>query len=165
MKILSFGDLHIYPYHQFSKPEDFGYTTRLNEHVSACKNLAKIIEEISPDVVCCGGDVFHTQSKVDTIVLDCVSTCLDIINETCKKIGVKFDILVGNHDILSDNNRSSNSLIPFKKWDNLRIHEIPTVIDDVVYIPYMVEPQRVTSYLKTIDIKKGKVCLAPLKST
>ena len=161
MKILSFGDLHIYQYHQFSKPEDFGYTTRLNEHLVACKNLAKLIETVSPDLVCCGGDVFHTQSRVDTIVLDCASACIDVINQSCKKIHVPFDIIVGNHDILSDNNRSSNALIPFRNWDNVRLHESIDVDNNIVYLPYITEPNRVASHLKSIDIS-GKVGLAHL---
>ena len=162
MKIFTFGDLHIYPYHQFSKPEEFGYTTRLKEHVEACKSIAKWIVQDKPDIVCCGGDIFHTQSKIDTIVLDCASQCIDIINQACKSIGKEFHILVGNHDILSDNNRSSHSLIPFKWWNNVVIHEVPEEFNNVVYLPYVTEPVKISDYIKTMKNKEDKVAIAHL---
>lgn len=162
MRIFTFGDLHIYPYHQFSKPEEFGYTTRLKEHIEACKSIANYIEQDKPDLICCGGDIFHTQSKIDTIVLDCASECIDIINESCKRVGKEFHILVGNHDILSDNNKSSNSLIPFKKWNNIIIHESPEEYGEIVFLPYVTESIKLTDYVKGIKDKEEKTVLAHL---
>lgn len=162
MKIFTFGDMHIYPYHQFSKPEEFGYTTRLKEHIEACNSIASHIKNDKPDLVCCGGDVFHTQSRIDTIVLDCASECIDIINQACKEIGKEFHILVGNHDILSDNNRSSHSLIPFKKWDNVVIHEVPESDGNIVFLPYATEPVKITDYVYNVKNKEEKVAIAHL---
>ena len=164
MRILTFGDLHFHHYHSFSHPVEFGYTVRLQEQIDLCKKIAACIVEQKPDLICCGGDVFHTWSKVDTIVLDAVVEGIHIIDEACKSIYRKFDIIIGNHDQLSDNNMSSNSLKPFKYYPNIRLHEQmeEDTENNVVYIPYVMESSRVASFIQNIDNKENKVVLAHL---
>lgn len=164
MKILSFGDLHFHHYHQFSHPVEFGYTVRLQEQINTCKEIARVIVEEKPDIVCCGGDVFHTWSTVDTIVLDAVVEGIHVIDEACKSIGRKFDIVVGNHDQLSDNNMSSNSLKPFKFYPNIRLHEKmeEDVENNIVYVPYVMENSRVSSFISSVDNQENKVVIAHL---
>lgn len=164
MKILTFGDLHFHPYHQFSHPVEFGYTVRLQEQINTCKEISSKILDLKPDLVCCGGDVFHTWSMVDTIVLDAVTEGLHIIDEACKKIGKKFNIIVGNHDQISDNNMSSNSLRPFKYYPNIVLHEKMEEDEqnNIVYIPYVMESSRVKSFIEEIKDKENKVVLTHL---
>lgn len=164
MKILAFGDLHFHQYHQFSRPVEFGYTVRLQEHIQTCKEIAKLILDKKPDLVCCGGDVFHTWSIVDTIVLDAVVEGIHYLDEACSKIDKPLHIIVGNHDLLSDNNMSSNSLKPFKYYPNVVLHE--EMYDDkennVVFIPYVMESSRVQSFLNSVDKQEEKVAIAHL---
>lgn len=164
MRLLSFGDLHFHHYHQFSHPVEFGYTVRLKEHIDTCKEIARVILEQKPDVVCCGGDVFHTWSTVDTVVLDAVTEGIHIIDSACNQIGKRFDIIVGNHDQLSDNNHSSNSLKPFKYYPNIILHE--QLEEDLerglVFLPYVMENSRVTSFVSSVGNKESKVAIAHL---
>ena len=164
MKIFSFGDLHFHQYHTFSYPVEFGYTVRLQEHINTCKEIAKLIIEKKPDLICCGGDVFHTWSIVDTITLDAVVEGLHYIDEACAKLGKPFHIIVGNHDLLSDNNMSSNSLKPFKYYPNIILHE--TLCDDtedkILFIPYVMESSVVQSFLTNVKNKEDYVAIAHL---
>ena len=164
MKILTFGDLHFHHYHQFSHPVEFGYTVRLQEQINTCKEIAKVIRKEKPDVVCCGGDVFHTWSTVDTIVLDAIVEGIHEIDLACQEIGKKFNIIVGNHDQLSDNNMSSNSLRPFKYYPNIVLHEQmeEDAENNIVYIPYVMENSRVSSFVSKVENKEKKVVIAHL---
>lgn len=164
MKILTFGDLHFHQYHQFSRPVEFGYTVRLQEQINACKEIARVIVEEKPDFVCCGGDIFHTWSMIDTIVLDAVVEGVHIIDEACKSIGKKFNIIVGNHDQLSDNNMSSNSLRPFKYYPNIILHEKmeEDLENNIVFLPYVMESSRIQSFLINVKNPQDKVIIAHL---
>lgn len=162
MKILSFGDTHVNQTHQFSKTTETGYSVRLHEHLNTFKEIAKKIEELKPDVVNFGGDLFHTQSKIDVQVLDIATDCMELISNACVKLGIPFHIIVGNHDFFSDNNDVANSLRPFKFLPNGILHEKMEESDNMVFIPYVQESWRINQFLETIKDKQNKVALVHL---
>ena len=162
MKILSFGDLHIYQNHQFSKATQWAYSTRLLEHYSTIKEICQKIGELKPDMVCLGGDVFHVQSNVDVMTLDMVSKCIKLLSDTCSSLRIPLHVLVGNHDLLSDNNSVSHSLKPFMLENNLIVHEEMSSEDGIVFLPYVQEAWKINQFLETVEDKGNKVALAHL---
>lgn len=162
MKILSFGDLHVYTTHQFSKINQNGYSTRLNEHIATAKLICKKIEEVHPDIVVLGGDVFHTQGTLDVWVIDAAYTILSMIRDACNEVGAGFHVLVGNHDLLADNNSVTHSLKAAKFYKDLVLHEKLEEFSNLVFLPYVQEAWKINQFLETIENKEEKVAFAHL---
>lgn len=78
--------------------------------------------------------------------------------EECKKYGISFEILVGNHDIIHDATIFGiNKLAPFKYFDNVVLHEQPLVDGDFVYLPFSYDDDYLNSFLDSIEHKETKL--------
>jgi DNA repair exonuclease SbcCD nuclease subunit len=117
--MLIIGDPHF-------KIDKINYIGKLFDWINDIVNT----EEISKIVFL--GDMFHTHSILR-------SEILSLVYQKITELAFKKPVicLVGNHDYNSANNPTSHSLETFKHINNVTIVDIPIVIEDDLYIPYI----------------------------
>jgi len=101
MKILIWGDPHIYPNSAFSRPTEDGLTTYLQEILKTGDWLNELVVEHRPHLSVCLGDVFHTHDHVDAQSLHVAELLLRNHLNLCAQIDAKFEMVLGNHEIYS----------------------------------------------------------------
>jgi len=109
MKILIWGDPHIYPNSAFSRPTEDGLTTYLQEILQTGEWLKNLVHEYRPQLSVCLGDVFHTHDHVDAQSLHVAEKFLEEHIQACESVKSKFELVLGNHEIYS----SKIHLLPF----------------------------------------------------
>jgi hypothetical protein len=102
VRILGIGDPHIRPNAEFSRPLPQGLTTHLLRLRDSLRWVTESVRSLRPDVVVCLGDVFDSPDAVDTRASKVASEEFSYIASACASVGAAFHILVGNHDLYSD---------------------------------------------------------------
>lgn len=161
-KILTFGDLHISSFHQFSRIDPTGFSTRELEHLEVANDIVKYLQEHTGEVesVVFLGDLIHPVGG--NISCDNLLTATEFISriqEECIKQNIIFYLLVGNHDLNAINgNIASHKLVPFKKWQNIKIVDNLEECGNYVFLPFTHTPlDSVTAFLESIQNKDQKI--------
>ena len=163
-KILFFSDIHFHHTHRFSVITQEGYTVREKEHLSCADDIIKLLETERFNKVVFGGDMYGPVGDA----ISCQTQCAVIefviqIASTCKNYGVPFEMLVGNHDLSKNSVKLYiNKLTPFAYYNNIRIHCVPTVEGNYVYMPYCIDNEQAENFLNNIPNKEDKIVFAHL---
>ena len=99
MKILLFSDLHIHAWKSFGVNNVTGISRRLNDQISANKQILKIARDEKVDLSICGGDVYHSRVNIPVVALNFVDEFFTDLGKISKVYLVR-----GNHDLVSDKN-------------------------------------------------------------
>ena len=160
MKLLIFSDIHFHHTHRFSHITSEGYTIRELEHLSCADTIIKICQEENIDRIVFLGDLYGPVG--DNLSTQTQAAVCEFVSKLSKIKPV--DLLVGNHDQSSTTNyKNVHKLIPFKYFDNVTVYDIPTVVDNFVYMPYCTSDEYATSVLENIDNKKDKIIFSHLE--
>ena len=163
-KILFFSDIHFHHTHRFSVITQEGYTVREKEHLSCADDIIKLLETERFNKVVFGGDMYGPVGDA----ISCQTQCAVIefviqIASTCKNYGIPFEMLVGNHDLSKNSVKLYiNKLTPFAHYNNIRIHCVPTVEGNYVYMPYCIDNEQAENFLRNIPNKEDKIVFAHL---
>lgn len=161
-KILTFGDLHISSFHQFSRIDPTGFSTRELEHLRVADDIVSYLQKNSGDVeaVVFLGDLIHpVGGNISCDNLLTASEFISRIQSECIKQDITFYLIVGNHDLNAINgNIASHKLIPFKKWQNVKVIDTLEEIGDFVFLPFTHTPiDTVQAFLENIKDKSSKI--------
>lgn len=161
-KILTFGDLHISSFHQFSRIETTGFSTREQEHLEVANDIVKYLQEHTGEVeaVVFLGDLIHpVGGNISCDNLLTASEFISRIQEECIKQNIIYYLIVGNHDLNAINgNIASHKLIPFKKWQNVKVIDSLQEDGDYVFLPFTHTPiDTVQAFLEKIPNKENKI--------
>ena len=137
-KCIAFTDIH------------FGLRHNSKEHNQDCLDFVSwmIDEAKSRDVDTCIflGDWHHHRSNINILTLDYTMQALRKLNNNFKNTF----LMVGNHDLFYREKREIHSLIVGSEFNNIKLIDLPTVIDDVALIPWLVDDEwKQVSNLKT----------------
>lgn len=160
--ILTFGDLHISSFHQFSKIEQSGFSTRELEHLDVAKDIVQFMQEHEGEIesVVFLGDLFHpVGANISCDNLLTATTFINMIQQECIKQGIIFYLLLGNHDHnATTGNLHSHKLIAFKSYQNVKVIDTLQEIDNYVFLPYTTDHEdTVTAFLANITDKENKI--------
>ncbi len=112
------------------------------------------------------GDIFHDRVSINLLSMACMYQFFDILSE------FRIHIIPGNHDCWYLNNSSVHSIDLLKKWKNVTVYDVPTLVDDIFYAPWGTEvtdmqPAKILiAHLETqsFDLGSGKICSHGLKA-
>lgn len=160
--IITFGDLHISSFHQFSKIEQSGFSTRELEHLEVAKDIVKFLQDHTGEVesVVFLGDLFHAVgANISCDNLLTATTFITMIQQECIKQNITFYILLGNHDHNATmGNIYSHKLVAFQYYKNVKIIDRLQEINNYVFLPYTIDNEDViTSFLNKIENKENKI--------
>ena len=160
--ILSFGDLHISSFHQFSKIEQSGFSTRELEHLEVAKDIVNFLQthENEVEAVVFLGDLFHpvgTNISCDNLLT--ATTFIEMIQKECIKQNIIFYLILGNHDHNSTTgNVHSHKLIAFKNYQNVKVIDTLQELDGYVFLPYTTDHEEtIASFINSIQNKENKL--------
>lgn len=165
-KIICFGDIHIHSTHKFSELTNDGYTIREQEHLSCATTICELIDKYTDcERVVFLGDMFGPVG--DNISCQAMMVATEVISRIqnkCIEKNIPFDLIVGNHDVSSYlNNKYSHKLYPFKNYQNINVYDQPTVINNIVYMPYCNNDEFPTTFLENVQDKSNKIVFSHLE--
>jgi len=119
----------------------FGLKNNSGEHNRDCLDFVEwMIEEAKKkDCKTCifMGDWSHHRSNINLLTLDYSMRAL-------RKLNSYFDktyILVGNHDLFYRESRDVHAMIIAEEFTNIELIDTPMVIDNVAFVPWLVEEE------------------------
>ena len=163
--ILFFSDLHINETAQFSVATETGFTIRQTEAIQCCQDVVDILKnpENNIEAVVFGGDMINkVGNSVSTSDLACMTKCIIMIQNECIRLGIKFYIIPGNHDIAS-NIQGFHKLIPFKSYQNVEVIDTFKEIDNFVFMPYAYDDEEANEFLENVRDKQDKIVFSHLE--
>lgn len=129
----------------------FGKKNNSRQHNKDCLDFLQwmVTEAKARGVTTCifGGDYHHNRSTINISTLTYIMESLEILDSNFDSVY----ILTGNHDLFYREKRDVHSLIMGKKFKNITIVDEPTIIQDVAFIPWLVDDE-----WKTIRKTKSK---------
>lgn len=99
------------------------------------------------------GDLFDNRNSINVRVNNEV---FDLFNNEWSKFNIK--ILLGNHDLYYTNTNEVNSIKWLSKFDNVEIINKPTVKDNLLLCPWIINEDEFLKYLKDVP-KDVNICL------
>jgi len=127
-------------------------------HLNDCEKFVDwFIQEAKSrncDLFIMGGDFFDNRNNIGLITLNVAMNILEKINNSFSK---SF-FLKGNHDLVFRTNRENSSLIVTKNFKNIELINDPTIIDECVFLPWLVDDE-----YKKVSKLKGKYCFGHLE--
>lgn len=135
MKIIFYTDLHFRFNGDFFKISKNGHSNLLNHLTDALKWLESVIEEEKPDLVICGGDIYHQMNSLDSHTVTVSFSALKSLCDVCLSVGAEHRILLGNHDFISESREVSivDFLNSFKKT---KLINTLSKEDNLLFCPY-----------------------------
>lgn len=100
------------------------------------------------------GDWNHHRSNINLLTLDYTMRALRKLNNAFNKTY----ILVGNHDIFFREKRDIHSMVVGSEFQNIVLIEDPSIIDNVAFVPWLVEDE-----WKSISSMKSKYLFGHLE--
>lgn len=79
------------------------------------------------------GDWHENRSALNISTLNYSYEGAKILNE----IGLPVYFLIGNHDLYHRHTREVHSVVPFNEFKNFTMIDQPTVVDDVLFVPFL----------------------------
>lgn len=135
MKILFYTDLHFRYNGDFFKISKSGHSNLLEELTSSLTWFENQIEEHKPDMVVCGGDIYHQMNSLDSHTVTVSFSALKRLCDVCNTYKAQHNILLGNHDFISENR--DVSIIDFlNEFPNTQVVNELTKVDNLVFCPY-----------------------------
>lgn len=135
MKILFYTDLHFRYNGDFFKISKNGHSNLLDHLCDALTFVENQIEEHKPDMVVCGGDIYHSMNSLDSHTVTVSFSKLKRLCEVCNSVNADHQILLGNHDFISENR--DISIIDFlNDYKNTRVVKSIEWISNLVFCPY-----------------------------
>lgn len=135
MKILFYTDVHFRSSGDFFKISKNGHSNLLNHLSDSLLWLENQIETHKPDLVVCGGDLYHSLDYIDRNTVTISFSKLKHLCEVCSSVGAEHKVLLGNHDFISLKREISviDFLDDFKNTSVVRSLE---QIGNIVFCPY-----------------------------
>lgn len=140
MRILRVGDPHV-------KPSNLAESEKLMEYVYS---LAPTVDRI--EIL---GDLFHTHAILRLEVIEFWDKWLRRLSDAVETV-----VLEGNHDRSGDYNNSYSALTLFARLGkaNLKIITEPTLLGDILYVPYLHDSEKFISTCNGFESAKVIVC-------
>lgn len=104
IKIAAWGDIHVHPTNEFSRPTDDGRTTLIHHFESVAQAFViPAIMGLRPDAAIFLGDVFLPFGSVDTLSLQCADRLFRQYDNVLSDVRYSIDriSILGNHDFYS----------------------------------------------------------------
>ncbi|HEY6435362.1 MAG TPA: metallophosphoesterase [Ignavibacteriaceae bacterium] len=128
-KVVVFTDIH------------FGLRHNAREHNEDCLEFLNwLIEQArlrGAETCIFMGDWHHHRSNINILTLDYTMQALRKLNASFKKSYV----MVGNHDLFYREKREIHSMVVGSEFPNIVLINEPLVIDDVAFIPWLIEDE------------------------
>mgnify|MGYP003440841740 CR=1 FL=1 len=135
MKILFYTDLHFRYNGDFFQISKSGHSNLLDELTRSLTWLESVIEEQKPDLVVCGGDIYHSMNSLDSHTVTVSFSALKHLCGVCESVGSQHIILLGNHDFISEDR--TVSIIDFlNNFNKTQVINSLTKIDNLLFCPY-----------------------------
>ncbi len=151
MKYGFIADCHVGNLKQHGGAVKVGCNARAQEVIQVLLRCALRAKELGCDKLVVLGDLFDASNPNPQMVTQ-VAAALSA--------GPPVEIIVGNHDQVSTD-LGDHALAPFSLSTNLRVHEIPTRVGDLVLIPFQPGPacDWLPESLKQVDCEDGVLCI------
>lgn len=119
-----------------------------------------LVDKYAPHSVVLLGDIFHDHANVDLSVFSSCMKFLELLAIKCTKL----IIILGNHDRISNKDECSDVHI-FHGLSRANVHIIskPTIIDGVMYVPFVKEGsfiQCIRTHVTETDFKNVRLVYA-----
>lgn len=135
MKILFYTDIHFRYNGDFFKISKNGHSNLLDHTCDALKFVIEQIERHKPDIVVCGGDIYHSMNSLDSHTVTTSFSILKRLCECCNSVNAMHYILLGNHDFISENREVS--VIDFlNSYTNTFVIKDLLKLGNLVFCPY-----------------------------
>lgn len=108
MKILLFSDMHLNNWKSWGIDANTGISNRLEDQLSANRQILHAVLKNNIDVSICGGDVYHNRESIPVVAMNFVSQFFDDLKSLTKASY----LVRGNHDLVSDSEYKTH-------WDSL----------------------------------------------
>ena len=138
--LVMYSDLHI-------RPERLADCEKVLE---AVKETALKYQKKGEVTIVNGGDTFNTRGLIRTV---CFDRLYHHYSEWAK-LGLKQNIIVGNHD-QEDKEGDIHPMRIFSTFEGWHVIDKPTNIDDIVYFPY-IEKKDVKAAIDSVSTKRKK---------
>lgn len=156
MKLAVVSDIHFDLFSDYDKPiDDKPYGTRLNNTLSAIKDVFNFCIDNKYDYLVFNGDVFNQRQSVSPIVTDAVVRLIGDYVSKAVEANYKFilAIVVGNHDEQTNADTFPNSVNMLKYLsDHIEVFdECGELTDDDItlhFVPYYEHAEIAKKYLK-----------------
>jgi DNA repair exonuclease SbcCD nuclease subunit len=149
MKILFYTDIHFRENGSFipwNKPVENGLSLELNNTISGCSFVAKMVETLQPDLVLNLGDIFHQMESISVPTLYGAHLGLSLISKVCKKFEIKHFLVAGNHDVYSEVSGITSIAVLSGYFDEI-ISTNEVLNNDVGVVPFHSKPEAAYSGL------------------
>jgi DNA repair exonuclease SbcCD nuclease subunit len=130
------SDLHYHDWQNYAKVDSSGKNSRLEDIKNCMSQVLSGTHEAGAKDLWVLGDVFHKRGMVDTISLSYFS---DFVAEA-RHFGIHLHVLVGNHDMATQDSSGYTSLDPWKSAGNVTIYGEDIVVrrgnSTIAVLPY-----------------------------
>lgn len=135
MKILFYTDLHFRYNWDFFKISKNGHSNLLDHLTDTLKWVESQIEEHKPDLVVCGGDIYHQMNSLDSHTITVSVSALKHLYDVCNSVKSQHNILLGNHDFISE--KRDISIIDYiDSFPDTRVIKNLEKLDNLIFCPY-----------------------------
>lgn len=136
MKFLSFGDLHYHKWTRFAEPDPDFVTTRVRRIHDSVMWVRDLILEHKPDKVVMNGDLIHNPRTCGFRIFNIAYQDMSAVARACQEVGATFDILGGNHDMLSRDMSDGTSSFSLQDLPATTLREDDVVAEGIRFLPY-----------------------------
>lgn len=139
MKLILFSDIH------------FGAKTNSEDFNKDCISFIEFMIDYvrknikEPYAYCFLGDYFHNRNQTNNLTLDYAQKGLDLLSNSTEN---NIYMILGNHDLFYKNQLSVSPLLSIKHNYNVKIFSEVTHIDNLLFIPWLVEGQSLSNIIK-----------------
>lgn len=141
------SDRHFHSWSAFSKTLSDGMNSRLALQIEEFRRLCEEVLARGGDTIIDAGDSFHVRGRVAPSVLNPV---LDLHREMIAR-GLKIIIIAGNHDAEHKDVNRLGSAITSLENVGCTVVNSPTLLGDVVLIPWFDKLDELRGYLSSLD--------------
>jgi DNA repair exonuclease SbcCD nuclease subunit len=121
------ADVHLHAWSKFSTTDSNGVNTRLRGLLGEIERAALAVRAAGGDTVYVAGDVFHVRGSVAPSVLN---PTRDHLCEVGERLGVRFVIVPGNHDLEGKESTRVGSAVTALEAPFVRVESEPTLVLD-----------------------------------
>lgn len=151
-KILIFSDSHFNENKPFSKPTTEGVGSRFLYQLQAFEAICDYAKENEIEHIFFLGDLFHQRTLLYSIVYDRVA---DVFHRAIKS-GLKFHLLLGNHDMIYNSDDSPSIVRRLKDTaviDCPTIYNIKNIESKIVCVPFRFKLDNLYNEIKELNEK------------
>jgi len=143
----------------FNKLSESGLSKELDNIIRGFYFVADQIRSYKPRAVFSLGDAFHNPEVIDVPTLEGASRAFGVVKKACDEVGADFYILVGNHDVVSENPTLITSVSVLEGFGQVIKEPYFIDIDEftVSMVPYSSNPSKMYSQLKEAEVQSDLI--------